>query len=318
MASSNVVRNLFGNQVELPKRYRLVVFHDERYLKPEWLYHGYLFCSEDSIDWLHARLLEIRSNANCERDKSIHFKELRSGSSGSTRTKTAVGWAKFFVNEMYENAWFYLLGINLRNVDYDFFGPVADGGTRDYRIYNKFFEIGLYSACRFFFDVRKDLVEIVRIFSEKRDLPEDDPFLLHAPYRINKRGSNITINCTQVTPLAGGIKREGQFPEHVDVVNLVDVLVGGCSQVFDNPGRKDGCEEVARILVPVCQFFAINPYNPRGENRCYLKKYVASFFPKGGTTLRGLTRGKLPPPNQFYYQRQLKFCQRDQYHFPDF
>ena len=278
-------------------------------------YHGYLFCSEDSLDWLCHRLKQIRSDVGCEEDKRIHFKELRSGCSGSTRTKTAVGWAKFFVNDMYGKAWFNLLGINLQNVDYDFFGPPADGGARDYRIYNRFFEMGLYSACRFFFDQSTDLVEILDIFSEARSLTSSDPFLIHAADKIGRRRSNITMNCTKVTLVAGDIRKERDFPEYVDIINLVDVLIGGCSQVFDYSSRsKTGCEEVAKILVPICERFTTTPYNPKSR---YFKKYSATFFPKKRITFTDIMRiGESPPPDQFYHCRQLMFCQHNQGRFP--
>jgi len=76
----------------------------------------------------------------------IRFSKLTSKSTGITKTRTAVKWARMFVDELYESLWFYFFGINLSNIDYELFGPSSDGQDRDFRIYNRFFEIGLFPA----------------------------------------------------------------------------------------------------------------------------------------------------------------------------
>ena len=43
MPEMNIRTDLFGNQVDLSRRHRVFVFHDDRLLKSDRLYHGYLF-----------------------------------------------------------------------------------------------------------------------------------------------------------------------------------------------------------------------------------------------------------------------------------
>jgi len=232
---------------------------------------------------------------------------LTSRSSGSTKTSTAVNWTKLFVNELYDNMWFYFFGINLPNIDYQFFGPSSSGQNRDFRIYNRFFEMGLFSACRFFFDSESVDVEIVQIVSEKRDLEANNPFLFHAPYRINKRESNIRVRNKEVTQVASCISKESECPEYVHVVNLVDVLTGAFSQVIDYTTMKDGCNEVADRVFPVCRRLLKYPYN---EQSRYYKKYAVSFFPKHRVSKTSIVQYDIKPPsNQFYYDRKLRLYQ---------
>ena len=189
-----------------------LVFHDERQISKQWLYHGYLICSSDQIAKLGALLLEAKKKSNCEISKRIHFSELRSSSQISTRTMTAKNWIRLFVDEVYDIIWFYLFGINLYNVDYTLFGPAKDGNDRQFRIYNRFFEIGMYSAFRYFFKEDYD-VRISGIYSEARNLEKNNPFLRLANKKINNRESNIRIDCKEITQVDAKVCREKNYPE---------------------------------------------------------------------------------------------------------
>src|SRR4030042_593670 len=122
----------------------ILAFHDERWVR-RWLYHGFILCEIGSLSSLREALVEAKRKANCNLGKRIHFSELRSSSHGSSRTRTAVNWAGLFVTTLYQHMWFYLFGVNLKNINYQFFGPASDRQHRHSRIYNRFFEIGLFS-----------------------------------------------------------------------------------------------------------------------------------------------------------------------------
>jgi len=284
----------------------LLAFHDERKV-PNWLYHGFILCEIDRLSLLRNQLVSAKSECGCDVDKRIRFSKLTSKSTGSSRTRTAIKWARLFVNNLYGNLWFYFFGINLHNIDYEFFGPSAAGQDRDFRIYNRFFEIGLFSACRFFFDSENEDVEIVQIVSEKRNLEEDNPFLTHAPYRINKRESNVKVRGKQVIQVASHPSREIAHPEYVHLVNLVDVLIGSFSQVIDYTTKKNGCTEVAERVFPVCRRLSENPYN---KNSRYYRRYAMSFFPKHLVSKSDMMNyGIRPPGDLFYWNRVPRLYQ---------
>lgn len=195
----------------------------------------------------------------------------------------------------------------MTNIDYNFFGPSTNGQLRDLRIYNRFFEIGLFSACRYFFDTVTEKVEILSMLSEKRSLEEDNPFLTYAPYKINKRESNVIVKCKQVIQVASELPKESDHPECVDVVNFVDVIMGAFSQIIDYTSKSRGCTEVADKLFPLCRRLSEDPYN---KNSRYYKRCAMSFFPKTKLSKSQiLSYGIRPPEEQFYSGRNLRLYQ---------
>lgn len=284
----------------------VLIFHDERVI-PEWLYHGYIICDLHSVALLSQYLSRAKNDAGCDAKKRIHFSELRSNSLISSRTRTASAWAKLYVKELYQYVNFYLFGINTGNLDYNQFGPPSDGQLRDHRIYNTFFHIGLFSACRYFFDVDSDNVEVVHICSEDRNISVDDPFRVHSPFKINTRGSNVSVKCSQITSVASDPQRELEYPEHVDIINFVDVILGGFSQIIDaTSATSKGCNEVAEYLYPLCRRLTQNPYN---KNSRYYKRCALSFFPKQNLC-RTNTSASTLPEDLFYYKRNLRLYQQ--------
>jgi hypothetical protein len=284
----------------------LLAFHDERAVR-NWLYHGFVLCELGRFPTLRDELINAKKEARCTLDKRIHFSQLTSSSAGSSRTRTAVKWAELFVKKLYGSMWFYLFGINLNNIDYQLFGSSADGQDRDSRIYNRFFEIGLFAACRYFFDPATEDVEILQIFSEKRELEKKDPFATHAPYKINKRETNVVAKSRRVIEVASTLSREKDYPECVDMVNFVDVLAGAFSQIIDFTSRSRGCAEVADKLFPVCRRLSEDPYN---KNSRYYKRYAMSFFPKvKQSKSKIISYSVKPPEQQFYSRRTLRLYQ---------
>jgi len=284
----------------------ILAFHDERWVR-NWLYHGFILCEVSRLPSLREALLETKRKANCNLSKRIHFSELRSSSHGSSRTRTAVNWVGLFVTKLYQDMWFYFFGVNLKNIDYQFFGTASNGQDRHSRIYNRFFEIGLFSACRFFFDPSIEEVEILRIFSEKRGLADTNPFLTLAPHKINRRESNIVVKSKQIIQVDGNPSKEKDNPEYCDILNLVDVLMGAFSQALDYTSGSRGCSEGAEKIMPVCKRLSETPYN---KNSHYYKRYAMSFFPKSKQSVSTIRNyGIRPPEDQFYSRRTIRLYQ---------
>ncbi len=255
----------------------LIVFHDEREIPKKWLYHGYVLCEPENLYSLQDQLASMKSKASCSPDKRIHFSDITSHSTGSSRTKTAVSWAESFVKRLYEYIWFYLLGIDLTKIDYELYRLSAGTQDKNFSIYNRFFEVGLFSACRYFFNYLTDRIEILDIFSEKRTLESSDPFLTYAPYKINQREGNIEVRCKQITQVSGDPLREHVHPECVNTLNFVDMILGAFSQSMDWTSSQSGCKEIAQKVYPVCWRLSEKPYNKKSK---YYKRYAMSFFPK--------------------------------------
>jgi len=255
---------------------RVRVFHDERIVQKRWLYHGYLIVPVGLVHQILASLQECRQTASCH-GKRIHFAHLTAHSSTSTRTATAVRWTRYYRDELYRLGLFSILGIDLANVDWSRFGSSGDPRSeKEHRVYNRFFEMGLYGALRFFYPA-EHLVIVEEIFSERRDLQDSDPFLHYAPYRIALRDTNIIITAPQVKLIAGDVARETTFPELVDCIQFVDIIIGSHSHNLDATAHsKTGCDEAADIVRPLTRRLTESPFN---TNSRYWKRYSLSFFP---------------------------------------
>ncbi len=72
------------------RRLELIVFHDERVIPKKWLYHGYILCEPENMCSLQDQLKRMKSKAKCGSDKRIHFSDITSHSTGSSRTRTAI------------------------------------------------------------------------------------------------------------------------------------------------------------------------------------------------------------------------------------
>jgi len=292
------MHDLFGRPAEIETQ--VVAFHDERRQRKEWLYHGFLIVERGDGPELASMLEEHRRRAVCE--KAVHFVGLDGSSRRSSRTKLAVAWARALDRELLERVRFFLLGVDTRKIDRWLFG--SDDGSRsevETCIYNRFFEIGLFMALRWFF-TRHDKVELVKIFAEKRDLPVDDPFLSHAPYRIEQRDSNVVVRAPEVTMVPGKAE-DGEWPVWIrDSLQMTDVFVGAFAQVLDNPNRKAGCCEVAEAVLSQIRKTIENPFNV--NSRAY-KRLAVRFFPDKSIDEQIYEAER--PYGRMYEQRELKF-----------
>lgn len=283
---------------------KIYAFHDERMIHG-WLYHGYILCEESQLELLVNKLSSVKIKSDCDSHKRIHFSDLRSSSKGSSKTMTALEWVKLFRYELIPIMWFYFFGINMNNIDYEKFG--SGGLKRNDSIYNRFFEIGLFSACGFFFDFNNVDVAIQSIYSEKRDINEKNRFLELPPYKINQKDTNVFVIDKNITMIDGNPTRETHNRKYCNVINFVDVLTGAFSQVLDYTSKSRGCNEVAERVYSICERITTSPYN---KNSRYYKRYAVSFFPKKKKTVSAITENGIElHEDLFYTKRSIRMNQ---------
>jgi len=296
------MKDLFGQSCE--PHANVIAFHDERY-SMEWLYHGFLIVEQDAYNSLEEFMAHCRKESACA--KAVRFATLNGSSRKSSRTRLGLLWAKSLERDLLEYVRFFLLGVDLSRIDRNLFGR-GEGESSDVsmRIYNRFFEIGLFSALRWFFS-DMDGIQVSHIVAEERHLPEHDPFPHHAPYRINQRGSSVTVGCPQVAMIPA--KSEGSdWPQAVlDCLQLTDVLIGGFAQVLDDPNKKPGCIEIGEALLPRVRKMNENPFN---KNSRAWKRLAMRFFPDKSIAEQVYESER--PYGMMYPARRLKFEDRGQ------
>ncbi len=280
-----------------PANQRVIVFHDERWLGSDWLYHGVLVVERASAKGLTAFLSDTRKKSGSERD--VHFSELKHRSCRSKTTKLATLWASAASEELWKYCRFYLLGVALSNLDRSVFGD--EKRTINQHIYNRFFEIALFSALRWFYP--SEPVELIKAFSEERSRACDDPFQRRPLYKIERREANISCPCNKIILVKKRQADETAHPNAVSCIQLVDMLMGGISQCYDRSGSREAHLEVEEILREPLHELANNPFNPR-----LYKRLRVAFFPKEKLTAQEiLDRNRQPK----FLQRELP-AHRDQ------
>lgn len=131
-------------------------------------WRGVLIVEANSAQALTQFLRATRRESRSEKD--VHFAELKRRSDRSKTTKLATLWASAANEELWKHCRLYVLGVALSRLDRSVFGN--DKRTINQNIYNRFFEIALFSALRWFYP--NDRVQIIRAFSERRSLGDDN------------------------------------------------------------------------------------------------------------------------------------------------
>lgn len=289
------------------------VFHDERIIDEriigkQWLYHGFFVVPANAVSEVRETLHNLRKTG-----KEIRFSKLNASASTSTRTATALEWARYYKDTLYLIAHYYILGVDLNKIDIDKFGGPSDSRSeKERRLYNRFFEIGLYGGMRFFYPEDQHIV-VEGIFADKRLLQENDPFR-HLPiYKINRRESNIEVLSQDIILVSSDPEEEQEHSEMVDFIDFADVILGAHSHNLDASSQsKTGCDEVADVIMEITEKLTQRPFN---KNSHYWKRYAMSFFPKIRIAESALWPNS-PSINLFYHNRKIKRHYRRQMALP--
>lgn len=303
--------DIFGNPLLL-KEIQCNVYHDEREIPSKWLYHGFLFIPIQIEQGFLDVLMKERKESTWE--KEIRFSILR-----DTRTMNALAfrWIKLFCDFLYDKTYFYFLGVNCTNLTKDLW----DSKIRNFKIYNRFFQIGLYGAIKWFFLNQSACfkrVVIQNIFSDAKSRTPQDKFhsqpLEEIDFKALIKNEPILFENEKIIEVDSDHNKETTYINQSHIIQFVDMTIGGISQVLDNTSIHAAKCKVAEILV--------NAKIPKGimggrkfKSICY-KKYAVSFFPKNKLSKDEIINKSIfTQKNQFYDERILNFYNKDQLNY---
>jgi len=303
------MKDRFGNQVT-PKEMICNIYHDEREIPSKWLYHGFLFVPV-------ACEPQILNGLSKERNKSKWCKEIHFKGLNNTRTMNdlAIGWISLFCSEHSKIIYFYLFGVDYTKLAKDLW---VNKGTRDYKIYNRFFQIGLYGAIKWFFlnkEAGFQKVIINNIFSDAKDRTPGDKFhsqpISEIEFKAIIKDEPIEFLCSEVTEVNSNHQDESINSNKSHLIQYVDLIVGGFSQVLDNTSRQYGKCKIADTLLKYRLPEVIMGYDKTHFESCYYKRYALSFFPKRKIPKDDILRqDAFSQQNQFYNERPLLYSQK--------
>lgn len=304
-------RDLWGSEVS-PKEITINVYHDEREISNNWLYHSFLLIpilnEEDALNLLN----ETRQKTGWW--KELHFKNL-----GNTRAETclAVEWIDLFSQSLFEKLYFYFFGVNYQNLDRTWWNK----SQRDFRIYNRFFQIGLYGAIKWFFlTVGFEKVTLQNIFSDKKSREGEDRFHTQPVEEIKMKslfkGEDIVFEHPEIIEMDSDHEKEKSYPSKSHLLQFVDLIMGTFSQILDNTSSSKGkcmaADKCLRFKLPA-KLMQLN------INSRYYQRYAMSFFPARKLTKTEILEDNIAAKvNQFYNVREVKYINRSQLPLPLF
>lgn len=302
--------DLYGGAVS--RELTCSVYHDEREDPKRWLYHGFLFVPEEYEGLLTNLILKERAESKWE--KELHFSDLK-----NTRTMNslAVELTNLFCNYLHGHTYFYYFGVDYTHLAKDLW---ADRKTRDHRIYNRFFQIGLYSAIKWFFLHKEsdiDHVRISNVYSDKKDRPIEDLFhsmpIMDISFKAFIKDEPITFVNKTVVEVDSDHNREVKHKTQSHIIQLVDLIVGGFGQALDATSVHEGKCDVAQILVRNGLPSILMAYDDPYFRSNYYKRYCLSFFPKTQMTKQEIiSEGVFRRKDHFYNSREVKTINKEQ------
>jgi len=302
-------KDLFGN-ITVPKEITVNVYHDEREIQSRWLYHSFLFvptCNEKEVLDL---LMEKRKLSKW--NKEIHFVDLKDT---VTANQLALGWVELFGAQFWRKVYLYFLGVNYQNLEKTVWEKKA---TRDFKIYNRFFQIGLYGAIKWLFINSMsgfEKVAINNIFSDSKSRTPQDKFHTQPIQEVEGKalykGENIVFSCNRIVEIDSDHENESDFPDASHLVQFVDIISGTLSQIYDATSThlgKHGCaKKLLSYGLPEC----VTKYDSAYFQGPYCKRYAVSFFPKEKLSRDMISSGR-SLGNMFYYSRDMVFVRTRQ------
>jgi len=299
-------KDFWNNRVST-KEITVNVYHDEREIHNKWLYHSFLFIPVSNEKHILKSINDKRGDWN----RPMHFVKLR-----GTRTdiKIVSSWIDYFCIEAYEQIYFYLLGVNYKHLEKNLWNKK----TRDHRIYNRFFQIGLYGAIKWFFlysasPLRKIIIK--QIFSDLKSREEIDSFLTESISAVSlkafMRDESICFVNDKIVEVESDHRKELFYPSASHLIQFVDIIMGTFSQIFDNTSTQLGKVKCAEWMLKYELPKKIMKINTHSR---YYKRYAISFFPKGKVTKEDIEQKNLLyfTNAQFYNRREMKYTTRDQ------
>jgi hypothetical protein len=301
--------DLFGNPTLL-KEISVNVYHDEREIPNKWLYHSFLFIPVNAIDEVSGLLIGKRGESGWHRE--IHFVDLRDT---QTANKLALGWLNLFGGQLHQKLYFYLLGVNYHNLEKKVW---ANRTTRNFKIYNRFFQIGLYGAIKWFFlNPRSGFgkVTIDKLFSDSKSRTTQDKFHTQPIEEVEAKalykGENIVFSCNRIVEIDSDHEKESNYSVASHLIQFVDIVSGSFSQLFDATSSHEGKCECGKKLLSCGLPNDLMGYDSKQFQSPYYKRYAVSFFPKAKLSETEIMSGECAK-NLFYYSRALASANENQ------
>jgi len=289
----------------------------------KWIYIGILIVPVDKEEQLIRSLLnkrcgnpEAREWGKCERecsfheknDKEVHYKKLGT----KDRYFIAERWLDFFMEDR-ELTWFFILGINLTNLNYDFFGN-ASGSERFLRIYNRFFRMAIQKSVKSYFS-SYDTITINNLVHDISDLQHTELFPWHSIYRLQSEDEKICFTKDSIEFLDSDHRKS--FDKRSNLIQYIDLLMGVIANCFHYSTSDENKTNLSLKFLPIVERLIYQPGNINSRYR-YVNRLCIDFFPKFKLDTVDEFERKFQRINSFFKEREIRIKRLTQPPLPIF
>lgn len=303
------------------KQIKLKLFCDES-ASEGWLYFGILFVQElGESSFLHDLLNNRCSNSSrtknwgecapicshhSKNNTEVHFKEILENSH-SHKYDVASRWVDYFLQDV-DNVYFYMLGIDLNNLDKTYFG---DSRVED-NIYNRFFRTAILKAGKSFFN-KYDNIVITDVIHDISDSKEKHKYFnWHPIFFINQNDSKVSVASPKITYVDSDHRKEKSHPMYSHFIQFVDLILGCARLCLDNTSDDKLKRKLAFQSWTLIDRLLNKPGNINSEYK-YVNRLKIEFFPKHN--LRNYPNEelrKIKSWDSFYTKREAMIGQKGQ------
>ena len=288
-----------------------VIIQDSVFGNEKWAYIGVLIVPILNQDALISNLLNkrcgnksaIKQWGGCQKvclyheknDKEVHYQKCDS----ADIYYIADRWFDFLLQDR-KLTYFYVLGIDLSNLDYSFFGK-ASGKQIFSRIYNRFFRTAILKSVKSYFH-RYDKIVVRNIVHDKTPLKYHELFPWHSIYRISRDDEKIEFHSRQIEFLESDHRLSGDERSHL--IQYTDVILGSFYNGLHLASREEHKISISQKVVPLLSRLMNAPNNINSRYK-YVGRQSIDFFPRSQTSLLELA-GNINVRGGFYKSREIR------------
>jgi hypothetical protein len=204
-------------------------------------------------------------------DSEMHFNKLR-GHGG--KAALAQKWLSYALYGQHVFYW-HVLGINTDRLDWDAFGTTKS--EQKTAIYTRFVRTALAYSLKHCFG---EPVEVTRMYHDNGPLEHHPYFDWHSLWRVQQEHPGIKVRTTAVTFVDSDHRKEPDWPDASNFVQLTDLILGSVRLCLDATSQKPEVSRLANAMAPLLDRI-MDPkkrYNPNSRYR-HVGRCSVSFFP---------------------------------------
>ncbi len=279
-----------------------------------WIYLGLLIVPVSLEDQLINKLCNLRcgnlKNANgwglcnplCihheKNNKEIHYTESKSADIYHIARK----WVDFASGDGIMT-FFYILGLNLNNLDYSCFGSHCPS-ERFEIIYNRFFRTALLKSIKSYFYVYDSII-VENIFHDNGEIENHDYFPWHSIYIVERDDPKITFRTDRIEFIDSDHHTSNNNRSHL--IQYIDIIMGSIFNALHWESHNEKKENLALAIHPLLYRMINTPRNRNSSFNIHNRKCI-DFFP----SKRLYQYADFPVDGTFYKNREIRIDRKSQ------